>query len=167
MTDTGSFRFPRTDPEIHRIAAHLIECGADPTDIFVNVYESASLGRMRLLGEALDSMKTACEGKLAYIVCTQKMFGNTNTSEVETDNFTTFAMSLQGVHVGILFNELQNGVKISFRSKGMIPVNELAKEFGGNGHLNAAGTRLFDVKLEEIVPAVLEKAGKYLEAVKE
>ncbi len=165
MTDTGSFRFPRTDPEIHRIAAYLIERGADPTDIFVNVYESASLGRMRLLGEALDSMKTAYGGKLAYIVCTRRMFAETNTTEVETDNFTNFAMGVQGVAVGILFNELENGVKISFRSKGDIPVNQLAKEFGGNGHLNAAGARIFDVTIGDIVPEVIAKAGTYVDAV--
>lgn len=162
MTDTGSFRFPRTDPESHRIAAHLLECGADPSQIYVNVYEQWTSGRMRLLGEVLDSMKTAYDGKLSYVVCTQKMFRETGTTEVETDNFTTYPMSIKGVVVGILFNELKNGVKISFRSKGSIPINQLAKEFGGNGHLNAAGARLFDVSLESIVTSVIEKAGKYL-----
>lgn len=164
MTDTGSFRFPRTDPETHQIVARLLECGVDPTTIFVNVYENWTPGRMRLLGEVLDSMKTAYDGKLAYVVCTQKMFKDTGTTEVETDNFTNYPMSIKGVRVGVLFNELHNGVKISFRSKGSIPINQLAKEFGGNGHLNAAGARLFDVRLEEIVNAVVEKTGKYLPA---
>jgi bifunctional oligoribonuclease and PAP phosphatase NrnA len=163
MTDTGSFRFPRTDPEIHRIAAHLIECGADPTAIFENVYENWSPGRLRLLGEVLDSMKIAYDGKLAYIVCTRKMFRDTETTGVDTDNFTTFPMGVRGVLVGILFNELENGVKISFRSKGRIPVNELAKEFGGNGHLNAAGARVFDAKLETLVPEVVAKAERYVQ----
>ncbi len=63
MTDTGSFRYPRTDPETHRITSHLIECGADPTEIFACVYEDWSLGRMRLLGEMLDSMKSAYRWK--------------------------------------------------------------------------------------------------------
>jgi phosphoesterase RecJ-like protein len=162
VTDTGSFRFPRTDPEIHRIAARLLECGVDPTMVFSNVYEKWTPGKMRLLGEVLDSMTTAYDGKLAYVVCTQHMFNQTGTTEVETDNFTNFPMSVDGVLVGILFNELHNGVKISFRSKGTIPINELAKEFGGNGHLNAAGARLFDVQLAAIVPAVIEKAGKYI-----
>ncbi|MBI4810115.1 MAG: hypothetical protein HY800_01445 [Ignavibacteriales bacterium] len=162
MTDTGSFRYPRTDSETHTIAAHLIKCGADPTQSFVNVYENWTCGRMRLLGEALDTLKTAYDGKVAYIVCTQKMFKETGTTEVETDNFTVYPMSIQGVLIGILFNELSNGVKISFRSKGNIPINELAKEFGGNGHLNAAGVRLFDKKLEEISPLVIESAGKYV-----
>ncbi len=162
MTDTGSFRYPRTDSETHRVTAHLIECGADPTEIFVNVYENWTCGRMRLLGESLDTLKTVHDGKVAYMFCTQKMFNDTKTTEVETDNFTIYPMSIQGVIIGILFNELHNGVKISFRSKGNIPINELAKEFGGNGHMNAAGARLFDIKLDDIIPKVIEKVNKYL-----
>ncbi|HEV8539308.1 MAG TPA: bifunctional oligoribonuclease/PAP phosphatase NrnA [Bacteroidota bacterium] len=162
MTDTGSFRYPRTDPEIHRIVSHLLEYGISPIEVYSNVYEGWSPGRMRLLGEVLDSMKTAYDGRLAYVVCTQEMFKKTGTTEIETDNFTSFPMSVRGVQVGILFNELNNGVKISFRSKGMIPINELAKEFGGNGHLNAAGTRIFDARLDEIVASVVDKANKYL-----
>jgi len=162
MTDTGSFRYPRTDSETHTTIARLVEAGADPTEIFVNVYENWTQGRMRLLGEALDTLKTEYDGRLAYMICTQKMFQATKTSEVETDNFTIYPMSIKGVVVGILINELHNGVKISFRSKGNIPINELAKEFNGNGHLNAAGARLFDKKLDEVVQLVIEKAGKYL-----
>lgn len=162
MTDTGSFRFPRTRPETHEIAARLLSCGVDPTDVYVAVYENWTPGRMRLLGEILDSMTTAYDGQLAYVVCTQQMFKQTGTSEVETDSFTTYPMSIQGVRVGILFNELRDGVKISFRSKGAIPINLLAKEFGGNGHLNAAGARLFDASLDDTVRAVVAKAGPYL-----
>jgi phosphoesterase RecJ-like protein len=90
------------------------------------------------------------------------MFKQTGTTEVETDNFTTYPMSINGVVVGILFNELPNGVKISFRSRGDIPINELAKEFGGNGHRNAAGARLYNVKLDETIRDVLGKSKKYL-----
>lgn len=162
MTDTGSFRFPRTDSEVHNIAARLIELGADPTEIFSHVYESWSAGRMRLLGKALSSMQTVYDGKLAYLVCTQEMFKETGSNEVETDNFTTYPMSVKGVLVGILINELPNGVKISFRSKGDIPINRLANEFGGGGHKNAAGARLYNVKLDEVMKDVIEKAGKYV-----
>jgi phosphoesterase RecJ-like protein len=162
MTDTGSFRYPRTDPEIHRIAAHLLEFGVVPIEVFANVYEGWSQGRMRLLGEVLDSMKTAHNGKIAYVVCTQLMFRQTGTSEVETDSFTSYPMSIRGVVVGILFNELNDGVKISFRSKGSIPVNELAKEFGGNGHLNAAGARVDGRNLDDVVADVVAKAAVYV-----
>lgn len=165
MTDTGSFRYPRTDPEIHTIIAHLLEYGVDPNETFANVYESWSAGRMRLLGKALSSMQTACGGKLAYMVCTQEMFKETGTSEVETDNFTTYPMSIKGVVVGILINELHDGAKISFRSKGEIPINKLANEFGGGGHKNAAGARLYNVSLDNTITNVLEKAKKYVSKI--
>jgi bifunctional oligoribonuclease and PAP phosphatase NrnA len=71
-------------------------------------------------------------------------------------------MSIRGVTVGILFNELKDGVKISFRSKGPIPINALAREFGGNGHLNAAGARLFNTGLEQTIRVVLERARDYV-----
>lgn len=163
MTDTGSFRFPKTDPEIHRVAAHLIELGADPPTIFQEVYEKGTVNTLQLLGKALSNLKTACSGRVAYMVVTRQMFEETGTKEYETDNFIDFTMRIGGVQIGLLFNELDDGVKISFRSKGDIPVNKLAKEFGGNGHLNAAGARLFDARLEETMKSVLDKAGSYLD----
>ncbi len=162
MTDTGSFRYPRVDPETFRICAHLIECGADPVEIYHQVYEQWTPGRMELLGEALASLHTEHAGKLAHISITQEFLKKTGTTEVDTDNFTTYPMSVKGVVVGILFIGLANGVKISFRSKGDIPINELAKEFGGNGHKNAAGARLYDVTLENVREKVLNAAMKYI-----
>jgi phosphoesterase RecJ-like protein len=162
MTDTGSFRYPRVDPETFRICAHLIECGADPVAIYQQVYEQWTPGRMELLGEALANLHTEHDGKLAHISITQELLKKTGTKEVDTDNFTTYPMSVNGVVVGILFLELANGIKISFRSKGDIPINELAKEFGGNGHKNAAGARLYEARLEPTREQVLKAAAKYL-----
>lgn len=163
MTDTGSFRYPRVDSETHRIVADLIECGADPVAIYHNVYEQWSAGRVQLLGDALASLQTAYNGKLAHITVTQENLQQTNTTEVDTDNFTVYPMNVAGVVAGILFLELKDGVKISFRSKGDIPINELAKEFGGNGHKNAAGARLYNCRLDEIRQKVLHAAGKYVQ----
>jgi phosphoesterase RecJ-like protein len=164
MTDTGSFRYPRVDPEIHRMAARLIEAGADPVRIYAEVYERWSTGRIHLLGRMLAGMGMGGKGRLAYASITQEMLQQTGTSEADTDNFTTYPMSIQGVTAGIIFLELKDGVKISFRSKGVIPINELAKEFGGNGHLNAAGARLYKVSLHDVTRDVLEAAEKYVAA---
>jgi phosphoesterase RecJ-like protein len=163
MTDTGSFRYPRVDPEIFRIAAHLIECGADPVGVYHEVYEQWSPGRIQLLGAALESLETTYGGKLAYITITQDMLRRTGTMEDDTDNFTSYPMSVKNVLAGILFLELRNGVKVSFRSKGHIPINELAREFGGNGHKNAAGARLYDVTVEPIRRHIIEAAKKYVD----
>jgi phosphoesterase RecJ-like protein len=162
MTDTGSFRFPKTDPDIHQIAADLIRAGADPPEVFQEVYEMGSANTLQLLGRGLASLKTVHDGRVAYMVITRQMFEETATKEYQTDNFVDYTMRIGGVQIGLLFNELPDGVKISFRSKGQIPVNELAKEFGGNGHLNAAGARLFGKKIDETIYAVLERSAAYV-----
>jgi len=162
MTDTGSFRYPRVDPEIHRIVAHLIECGADPITIYSRVYEQWSAGRMRLLGETLSTLTTEYNGRLAHVTVTQELLDKTDTTEEDTDNFTTYPMSVEGVVIGILFLELKESVKISFRSKGEISINELAQQFGGNGHKNAAGTRLHNVTLPSIKDQVIRASSAFL-----
>jgi len=162
MTDTGSFRFQKTDPEVHTIATHLLQAGADPVAIYEQVYEHSSAKRVRLLGMALSGLQTSYDGKVAYIVITREMFETTGASENDTDSFVPYTLTIDGVQVGLMFSEMGNLIKVSFRSKGEIPINELAKEFGGNGHKNAAGARISNAKLDEIVLQVLKQAGKYI-----
>jgi len=161
MTDTGSFRYPRTGPLTHRIAASLIEAGADPAAIYAEVFERYSSARMRLLGEVLAGMEQAYDGRLAHITVTREMLERTRATEEDTDNFTTYPMSVDGVRLGVLFLETGEGLKISFRSRGTIPANALAMEFGGNGHLNAAGARV-PGETRAVRARVLDAAGKYI-----
>jgi phosphoesterase RecJ-like protein len=162
MTDTGSFRYQKTDSEVHTIIAHLLQAGADPAAIYEQVYEHTSAKRLRLLGMALANLKTLYDGKLAYIVLTHEMFKTTGTTEAETDAFVPYTLTIDGVQIGLMFSELDGMIKVNFRSKGDIAINELAKEFGGNGHKNAAGARISNARLDEIVLLVLKSAAKYV-----
>lgn len=162
MTDTGSFRYPKTDPEVHKIVAHLIQAGADPVAIHEAVYEQCTVERLRLLGKALTNIQLAHEGKVAYLVLTKELFAETGAQEADTDFFVPYTLSISGVQVGLMFSELDDCVKINFRSKGDIWINELAKHFGGNGHKNAAGARVANAQLSELVTQVLELVGVYL-----
>ncbi len=162
MTDTGSFRYPRIDAETHTIIAQLIEAGADPVEIYRQVYDRWSSERIHLLGDALSGMVTVAGGRIAAMTVTQEMMRRTGTSEEDTDNFTTYPMSVDGVVAGMLFVELADGLKVSFRSRGEIPINELAREFGGNGHKNAAGARLKNRDFAGTVATVLTAAEKYI-----
>jgi phosphoesterase RecJ-like protein len=110
----------------------------------------------------LEGLTLEHDGRLAWTCITQDMLRSTRTSEEDTDNFTTYPMSIAGVQAGILFLELPRGLKISFRSRGDVPINELAKEFGGNGHRNAAGARIENGTLDDIRPLVIAAAEKYL-----
>jgi phosphoesterase RecJ-like protein len=162
MTDTGSFRFPKTDPEVHAICSDLLARGADPVRIYEELYERGPVGRLRLLGMVLSQLTLAHGGKVAWFSVTKEMFAQTGTAEPDTDAFVPYALGVDGVQIGLMFTELDGLVKVSFRSKGSIPVNALAREFGGNGHLNAAGARVSEARLEELIPRVLERAGAYV-----
>jgi len=162
MTDSGSFRYPKTDSETHKIIAQLIQMGADPVAIYEHVYEHSSINRVRLLGLALANMQITDNGKIAYIVLTREMLDSTHTSEIDTEAFVPFTLTVDRVQIGLMFSEINGVVKVSFRSKGDIWINELAKEFGGNGHKNAAGARIPNARLDEIVSQVLENAGSYI-----
>ena len=162
MTDSGSFRYPKTDSETHKIIAQLIQMGADPVAIYEHVYEHSSINRVRLLGLALANMQITDNGKIAYIVLTREMLDSTHTSEIDTEAFVPFTLTVDRVQIGLMFSEINGVVKVSFRSKGDIWINELAKEFGGNGHKNAAGARIPNARLDEIISQVLENAGSYI-----
>jgi phosphoesterase RecJ-like protein len=162
MTDTGSFRFPKTDADLHRVIAALIEQGADPVQAYQKVYEQDPPNRVQLLGKALGGLTTAHGGAVAYITVTAAMFRETATGEADVERFAPYPLRIKGVQIGFMFTELPGMIKISFRSKGDIPINKLAQEFGGNGHKNAAGARIGGGSLLKVIEQVVERSKHYL-----
>jgi len=161
MTDTGSFRFDRTTAKLHRIVADLLDTGISPTEIYNNLYDESKLAKIKLLGKSLTSLKLICDNRIGYMIITQNDFNSLNALESDTENFVNIILSIEGVQVGLLFIELKNGFKVSFRSKGKIPVNKLAGVFGGGGHLNASGARFRDTNMMEIIPQILSEAEEF------
>ncbi len=162
MTDTGSFRFERTTPKTHLVTAELLKQGVDPKYVFMSLYDCNKIEKIRLLGNAVASIKGFAEGQIIYITITQKMLDETGAIESDVEGFVNFCLSIKGVKIGLLFFELRDGVKISFRSKVDIPINKLASEFGGGGHYHAAGARIYNVSLDEYIEKVLNATLKYL-----
>jgi phosphoesterase RecJ-like protein len=162
MTDTGSFRFPKTDAETHIIAADLLRRGADPSEIYQAIYDSGPVNKLQLLGRALESIRSIDGGAVAWIVLRQHDFNETHTVAADTDNLINYTLSIGGVRIGLMFSEFDGVVKVSFRSKGDIWINRLAKEFGGNGHKHAAGARVTGCALDEFVGRVIDRARTYI-----
>ena len=142
MTDTGSFRFSTTSPTTHRVAAKLIEAGAESAIINQNVYDTNSPERMKLLGVALNNLNIMPEFNTAYITLTQKELDDHNFKKGDTEGFVNYALSVKGIVFAAIFieNKQENIVKISFRSIGNFSVNDFARNhYSGGGHINAAG----------------------------
>ena len=140
FTDTGSFRYSNTTAVSMRIAAELIEAGADPWVVTENVYESMAYRRIKLLGAVLSGMERSADGRTAWVVVTEDLYRRTGTGAQDTDNFVNFVRSVKGVEVAVLFRETApEQYKISLRSKGRVDLSALAQSLGGGGHRNAAG----------------------------
>ena len=143
LTDTGSFRYPKTSPRTHRIAASLLAAGADPTRLYKQVYEQYSLQWVRLKGYVLNSLKTNSDGSIVWCTLSQETLREYNIDTSDLDGFPGLGMMVGGARVSVLCVELPKGqVKISLRSDGSVAINALAAEWDGGGHPSAAGAKL-------------------------
>ncbi|MEO8512631.1 MAG: bifunctional oligoribonuclease/PAP phosphatase NrnA [Ignavibacteria bacterium] len=162
MTDTGSFKYDRTDVETHTIIADLLRYGINPYDVYSEIYNKATIGKLHLLGRFLNNITMMYNDKLAYSYVKQEDFTATGTDEYAIEGFSSHLMSLENVILGIVITETNRGVKLSFRSKGNVKSNMLAKEFSGGGHQLASGAFVPGAKIEAVTKDVTQKAEKYL-----
>ncbi len=157
-TDTGFFRFNSTSSRAFRVAADLLEAGADPTRCYREVYERNSPAYTRLLGRALAGLSLTADGAVASVGITLAMIEACGAQGVDTSEVTTPLLAVDGVRLAILFRELAGGkVKVSLRSKGALDVQRIASEFGGGGHRNASGI-VMPGRFDEVVGQVTARA---------
>jgi bifunctional oligoribonuclease and PAP phosphatase NrnA len=136
--DTGTFRYANTSSEVLKVAAELLESGANPAFISTNLYETWSEKRFRLFIMALNTLEIR-EG-VAFTSVTRGMFRETATTAEDTENFSGFPRMMKDVKISAFFRETDEAHwKVSLRSKGDINVAFFASSFGGGGHKNAAG----------------------------
>ncbi len=142
LTDSGSFRFPKTTGTTHRIIADLIDLGVENTEIPTLLYDNSSFDRLQLLGRALQNMKIFVEHKTTYTTLTQQELDSFNYIKGDTEGIVNYGLSIKGIIFAAIFieNKEEKIIKISFRSQGNFDVNLFAREhFEGGGHCNAAG----------------------------
>jgi phosphoesterase RecJ-like protein len=146
MTDTGSFRYSCVNYRTHLIISELLKTGILPAEIYSAVYDSYSLNRIKLLGFALNEKLKLVEGlPVAYFTLSEKELERFDYQKGDTEGLVNYPFSIKGIQVCALFNETDEYVKISFRSKGKIDMNAFARSyFNGGGHINAAGGKSFD-----------------------
>lgn len=152
MTDSGSFRFPNTTSAVHRIVADLIDAGAVNWHIHELVYNSATETRLRFLGHCLaDKLEVLPEYNTALITVTQAELERYDIITGDTEGIVNYALSIIGIKLAAFIVERKDRVKLSLRSKGDFPANDICKKyFNGGGHRNAAGGHS-DESLEQVI----------------
>lgn len=161
-TDTGCFRYDSTTAQTYRVAANLIEAGADNGKINRIMFETKTKTYARLERLAIESMRFYEHERVAVITVTQEMFQLTGSNMQETEGLAPLTRQIEGVEIGITITEKPDGsCKASIRTFESVNAAELAKCFGGGGHAQAAGCR-FDCDVKEARRLLVEKSKEIL-----
>lgn len=152
MTDSASFKLPNTTSGVHRIAADLIDLGAVNWHIHDLVYSNMSENRLRFLGHCLSNkLEVFPEFNTTLITVNREELEKYQVETGDTEGIVNYGLSLEGVRLTAFIVERKDKVKLSLRSKGEFPANEICKKyFNGGGHRNAAGGESTDT-LEEVI----------------
>ncbi len=141
ITDTGGFQFSSTQSSTHQMAACLIEKGIQPSEIFNNCFNNFSLNRLKLFGFCIaNNMKIYEDKSLAILWIDKKTKNQFDIQDGDTEGLVNYPLKVMNIDASILFKEDYDKIRISFRSKKDIDVNQIARKFfDGGGHKNAAG----------------------------
>ncbi|HRP01892.1 MAG TPA: DHH family phosphoesterase [Candidatus Kapabacteria bacterium] len=150
MTDTGSFRFEKTNSKTHRMIAELIDLGAKPDYCYEMVYNQSTLAALKMLGLAFSNLQLFNDQQLCIMELGKDMFDATGATIEDTEGFVEKTLSIKGVKLGILISYLRDKdeIRVSCRSKeGFVNARDVAVQFGGGGHTHAAGARIYNTDI--------------------
>jgi phosphoesterase RecJ-like protein len=140
LTDTGSFHFSSISPRTFDICRGLLEAGVDPVGVARSVYDSGTMARLKLSGALLSGMQIDPTGRIALLYLDHEIARAAGGTYEDTDGLINEPLTVKEVQAVVFFKHVQGDeYRVSMRSKGVIDVNAVAKEFGGGGHKNAAG----------------------------
>jgi len=164
VNDTGAFRFANATAKTFRTAARLIKLGAKPSIAAREIYENKPIRALRLLGRALESIRTDADGVVAWAVITQQDLQELGATDADTDSIVSVVAQVKGPKVAILFREIKpDSIRISLRSRDGVDVNRIARVFGGGGHAAAAGCHVA-LPIDEAQSVVIAEVLKWMES---
>ena len=164
ITDTGSFKY-NINPRVFNVVSDLVARGADYEYVQTKIFNSQTQKQLDLLGHCLANRMKLIENEEASIIYLSKAdFKNFLIGRGDTEGIVNYPLTVEKIKLSAFVTDQSNVIKFSFRSKGDIPVNELARDhFNGGGHINAAGGYMHSslnmamTKLSEVIPPFLQK----------
>ena len=161
-SDTGCFAYSNTSAKTLRCAADLIELGIDSADVNHRLFNSKSKSQVKAEGIVAKKMKTAFSDKVAYAAITLEDLENESLSHEDFETAIDVVRALEGAEIALVAKETEKGkYKISLRSIGK-NVAAVAAEFGGGGHIRAAGCTVIAENADGAVNTVLSKLEKII-----
>ena len=159
-SDSGGFAFSNTTSETMRIAGRLMEFDFPNEEIYAYLFNTNTIGALRLMGKALSSIRTYVGGKIAVVSVSKEDIRSSGATVDEAGHLIDLARTLNTAEIAISLRENEEGSKVSFRSNGA-DVSSIAVRFGGGGHKRAAAC-VVKLPLNEAEEAVVKEAKKLL-----
>jgi bifunctional oligoribonuclease and PAP phosphatase NrnA len=158
VTDTGRFQYTNTTPKALRLAAELVEAGADVHRIFQGVYESVQFAKLKLLARALERAQVYEGGRIVVSYLLRTDFADVGAAEPYSEGIIDFLRAVEGADMAVLIREppRQTGParRVSLRASiDELDVSAIARKSGGGGHRQAAGFSS-EASVEEITEFV-------------
>ncbi len=161
-TDTGCFKYINVTPTTYRIAADLVEKGADGHRINRVMFDTKSRARIDMERCVMDTIRYFYDNRVAVIKITNEMIASTGAAEGDIEGLASIPRAIEGVVIGVTIREKAGGgYKISLRAQPPQNASEICAVFGGGGHAGAAGCT-FNTTLEEAEKQMLAEIGKHL-----
>jgi phosphoesterase RecJ-like protein len=165
-TDTGWFRFGSVTSETFRVISRLVDAGVVPAEVYGDLYERDTLGRLKLRGLILSRTESELDGALMHTYVDKPDFEAVGALPSDTEDAINLTLTVEGAKAAVIFvGQLRGGFKLSFRSRCDMDCNEVARQFGGGGHKAAAGAfqegTLKEVQ-DRVLPVVREAVKKAL-----
>jgi len=158
VTDTGSFRYDSTGTHTFAVAGNLVACGVQPGVISNYLYDNATFGRLRLMQRVLATLESFFDNRVGVIRISREMLLTTGTTLEDSEGFINLPRSVADVQVAVFLKESDEQktiVSVSLRAKGDCDVAVVAAKFGGGGHRNAAGFRMGDRSMQQVLDILL------------
>lgn len=164
-TDTGCFKFSNTTAGTHRIAAEMIDCGADFVRINYVNFDMKTRGRLKLEQAVLKNLSFFANGHVALITVPLSLIsGIPDIDEEDVGALSDFPRQIEGVDIGICLKEKKNGIfKASLRSSERINAAKICERFGGGGHARAAGCSFEGGTLADVGHSIITACCEALE----
>ncbi|GHV18736.1 MGPA protein [Clostridia bacterium] len=164
-SDTGGFRQSNASPETLEIAADLMRLGANSGKINTALFLSNTISHTRLVGDVLRDLRFDEEHGISVIKSRQEQLKKYNCTQDDSEGLVNFARNIIGVNVGIFLREKDDGgIKGSLRSNyDEYDVSEICANFGGGGHLRAAGCDFNDCTIEEAEEKLFAETARYID----
>jgi phosphoesterase RecJ-like protein len=142
-TDTGWFRFSSARAAAYRAAAELIDAGVRPDELYAQLYERDTLGRVRLRGVILSRVQAERDGRLVHTYVLKEDFSQTGALPSDTEDVINMTLAIAGAEMAVItIEQPEGGCKVSLRSRCAVDCSRIAEQFGGGGHKAAAGAFL-------------------------